>query len=75
MRERRHGERRVHMPESVSRTCSELISNEGTEARSSESFHEQECGLDAEGYCSECARYVCSTHREANHSLHEVARR
>jgi hypothetical protein len=75
MRDRRRGERRKHMPDSVPRTCAEIISNEGTEHRAAESYQERECGLDAEGYCTEDAMYVCATHEQANHSLHEVARR
>lgn len=73
MRERRVGERRIHMPHSITRTCADLISDEGTELRAVRD--ERECGLDAEGYCVTCAAYVCSIHREANHGLHEVARR
>lgn len=63
------------MPEAVSRTCSELISNEGTELRSAETFQEQACGLDADAYCQTHAMYLCATHWQANHSLDEVARR
>lgn len=75
MQERRHGERRIHMRGAVNRTCAELISNEGTEHRSPGTYQERECGLDADGYCQTCAAYVCTTHWQANHSLHEVARR
>ncbi len=75
MEDRRHGERRVHMPASVSRTCADLISNNGTGTRSAATRIERECGVDAEGYCMTCAQYVCPIHWQANHSLHEVARR
>ena len=73
--DRRHGERRIHMRGSVKRVCADLISNEGTEARSAETFHEQECGLDADGYCQTHAAYVCTQHWQANHEVCEVARR
>lgn len=72
--DRRHGERRQHMPDAVSRTCTDIISNEGTELRA-EPLQEAPCGLDAMGYCVEDARYVCSIHWQSNHSLHKVARR
>ncbi len=62
-----------HMPDAERRTCEELISNEGTEHRVNRV--ERECGLDADGYCADDAMYLCSIHREANHSLHKVARR
>jgi hypothetical protein len=61
------------MPEAPERTCEELISNEGTKLLANRV--EQPCGLDAGGYCNECARYVCAIHQESRHQLHDVARR
>jgi hypothetical protein len=61
------------MPDAPDRTCGELISNQGTELRAGRIT--RACGLDAGGYCVDCAMYVCSTHAAANHDLHKVARR
>jgi hypothetical protein len=74
--DRRHGERRVHMPVSVPRTCAEVITNDGGDDRGP-SRRERPCGDDAAGYCSSCARYVCSIHWQSRHAEpgHDVARR
>jgi hypothetical protein len=67
--------RKRHMPNVKRRRCTELYSNEGIELRSPEGRKERPCGLDAVGYCNDCARYLCSIHWNANHGSHEVARR
>lgn len=34
---------------------------------------ERLCGLDAEAYCADCERAVCSIHLEAKHPAHRVS--
>jgi hypothetical protein len=55
------------------RTCEQLISNQGVELRAE--HEERPCGVDARGYCNDCAMYVCVQHKNANHFTHKVARR
>jgi hypothetical protein len=55
------------------RTCDTLISNQGVELRADRIT--QRCDLEAGYYCNDCAMYACSTHKNAHHTTHKVARR
>jgi hypothetical protein len=62
------------MPRAPRRTCDTLISDQGVEPRAKAKVI-QPCGLEAGYYCNDCAMYACSTHKNAHHTTHKVARR